>query len=183
MKKFVIGGLVLCLATFVVVKYWWLFYGIIVPPYKGPQFEMWQTENQSFQVRVDAFHEANGGFVPGAYFTFLSAPNGSNKWEKIMTFRHDDPIEIRKNQVRLVDDKVGFVFMGWMFASTNDAGKTWHTWDACKKAVTLKICNYEGIKAVELTPDGSGTMTVDPIPDQSPLPVLHTEDFGRTWHE
>lgn len=183
MKKWVIGGLVLCLATYVIVKYWWLFYLIIVGPYKGPQFETWQTENKSIQVRVDAFHEANGGFVSGAYYTFLSAPAGSNEWKEIMTFRHDDPIEIRKNQVHFVGGDVGFVFMGWMFASTNDAGKSWQVWNACDKAAAFKICNYEGIKAVDLSPSGSGTMTVYPIPDRSPLPVLRTEDFGSTWHE
>jgi hypothetical protein len=183
MKKWVIGGLVLCLATFVVVKYWWLFYLFIVPPYRGPQFETWNTENHNFQVRVEAFHEANGGFVPGAYYTFLSARISSDQWEEIMTFRHDDPIPIRTNQVHFVNDDVAFVFMGWKFAATTDTGRHWTVWDGCEKAKPLKICNYEGIKAVELSADGTGAMTVNPIPDQSPLPVLRTEDFGRSWRQ
>jgi len=182
MKKWLIGGLVLCIATFLVVKYWWLIYLIVVPPYKGDQFETWQTANSSFKVRVDAFHEANGGFVPGAYYTFSSAPVGSDDWKEVMTFRHDDPIEIQKNKVHLVDDNVGFVFIGWKYASTNDAGKTWSVWDACESAKDLKVCNYEGIRNVELSSDGTGVMIVVPIPEMKPNPKLYTEDFGRTWH-
>ncbi len=183
MKKWVIGGVVLCVATLFVAKYWLILAIIIIGPYKGPQFETWQSQNASFQIRVDAFHEANGGFVPGAYYTFFSAPVGSNDWKEVMTFRHDDPIDIRKSQVQFVSDGVGFVYMGWMFASTNDGGQSWTVWDACKKAPDLKSCNYEGIKAVELNSDGKGRMTVDPIPGVSPLPVLRTDDFGRSWNK
>ena len=73
--------------------------------------------------------------------------------------------------------------LGWIFAATHDAGKNWTVWNGCDKAAELKMCNYEGIKTVDLSATGTGSMTVNPIPDQTPFRVLHTDDFGGTWHE
>ena len=179
MRKWIIGGLIICLATLILVKYW-VVIDLFILPSKGQQFETWQTQNELFQLRVDAFHEKHS-IEAGTYFTFSSAPVGSDDWKQIMTFRYDGPIEIPKNQVHFVSADVGFVFMGWMFASTNDAGKNWQTWNACNKA-TLDICNYGGIQKVDLSPTGSGTMTINPW-TEPPLPLLQTEDFGRTWNE
>ena len=181
MKKWIIGGVALGLLVFAIVKYWWLFYLILVPPYKGDQFQTWETRGQKFKLRVNAYHEANGGFVPGAYYTFSSAQIGSEEWTEVMTFRHDDPIDIQTEKVRIVSDDVAFLFMGWQMASTSDGGETWMTWSSCGKA-ELKACNYEGIKSVEMSTDGHGRMTLSPIPDASPEPTLTTQDFGKTWN-
>ncbi|MEQ1923119.1 MAG: hypothetical protein ABL952_11495 [Pyrinomonadaceae bacterium] len=185
MNKWIWGGFGLTGVIFLILllaNYWPLLYIVLVPPHKAEKFESWRTENAQVQIRVEAFHECCG-FVPGGYYTFSSAPIGSDKWQEIMTFRHDDPMPIRTNQVQFVNDEVAYVFMGWQFAATNDAGKSWAVWNGCVKAPELKICNYEGIRAVELSADGTGAMTIDPNPEQSPLPILRTEDFGRTWHE
>lgn len=169
-------------AIVVVLNYWPLIY-LLVPPHKAGKFESWQTSNSQFRIRVEAFHECCG-FVPGGYYTFYSSPIGSDNWQEITTFRHDDPIPIRRDQVRFVNEDVAFVFMGSMFASTNDTGKSWIIWDGCKQVTAIQMCNYEGIKAVDLLSNGTGTMTVNPNgPERLPLPILRTEDFGLTWHE
>src|SRR5205809_6977236 len=98
---------------------------LFLPPRIGPIAETWETTNGSFRIRVDRHNEENGGFVPGAYYVFRSAPVGSEAWRDIMTFRHDDPNPIPRDQVRFLNDRVGFVFMGWMYAVTSDSGATW----------------------------------------------------------
>jgi hypothetical protein len=97
-----------------------------------------------------------------------------------MTFRHDDPIPIRRNQVRFVNDRVAFAYMGWMCAATADGGATWSVWDA--RTDSKWCCSYELITDVRLESDGTGTMTLNPV--QNPTgekPELHTKDFGRHW--
>lgn len=184
MKKWILlTVLVLVPIAYLSANFWRTTPLSLFPPYRGEKFETWQTENKTFQVRVDAYHEANGGFIPGAYYTFLSAPSGSNDFVELMTFRHDDPIEIRKQQVQFASENVGFVFMGWMFASTSDAGKTWTMWDGCKQAPELEMCNYEGIKAVEISAEGTGTMTINSKLGDGPFLTLRTQDYGRSWHK
>ena len=151
-------------------------------PHMGDKVESFETSNQMFKVRVD-MHSEVGGFMPvvgGAYYVFRSAPDGSDAWHDIMTFRHDDPIPIRRDQIRFVTDRVGFAFMGWMFASTSDGGATWSVWDA--RADSKWCCNYELIQDVRLEPDGTGTMTLKPVENPTgEKPERHTKDFGRHW--
>jgi hypothetical protein len=48
-----------------------------------------------------------------------------------MIVRQDDDPKIPVDQVRYVGD-IGYVFMGFMYAVTTDAGKTWSVWSAEK---------------------------------------------------
>jgi hypothetical protein len=147
----------------------------------GPVFETWETSNQTFRVRVDA-HSEEHVFLPGAYYVFRSAPAGSDHWRDVMTFRHDDPNPIPRDQVRFVNDRVGFVFMGWMYAVTSDGGATWSVWNAGNDLPNWQCCNYRLITDVKLNVDGTGTMTLHPIQDRrGEVPQLRTKDFGRHW--
>lgn len=69
-------------------------------------------------------YEEKGANVNGAYYLFEATPAGSDQWREIMTFRHDDDPKISADQVRYVNDNIGYVFMGWMYAVTTDAGRT-----------------------------------------------------------
>ena len=106
---------------------------LISGPRMGNVTESWETSNQTFKLRVDR-HAEEGGFGPvaGAYYVFRSASSGPNAWHDIMTFRHDDPVPIPRNQVRFMNDRVGYVFMGWMYAVSTDGGATWFVWNAKK---------------------------------------------------
>jgi hypothetical protein len=151
-------------------------------PSIGEIAESWETTNQTFKVRVDRHAEKNGGFVPGAYYVFRSAPSASNDWREIMTFRHDDPNPIPRDQVRFVNDRVGYVFMGWMYAVTLDGGGTWSVWNADTELPKWECCPYGLIGDVNIEPDGTGTMILHPIPKrQGEVPRLHTKDFGQHW--
>ncbi|MBK8316561.1 MAG: hypothetical protein IPL01_22115 [Acidobacteria bacterium] len=82
----------------------------------GAIAETWQTAKDTLQIRVDRHYEENGGFVAGAYYVFRSAPVGSNNWRDIMTFRHDDPIPIPRDNIRFVNGASRLFSQGWMYA-------------------------------------------------------------------
>jgi hypothetical protein len=142
--------------------------------------EMWEASNNTFKVRVTAYAEENGGFVAGAYYVFESAPVGSDNWHKIMTVRHDDPVPIPREQVRFVNDQIGYVYMMYQYAITTDGGATWVTWN-----ITENLPNWQrnraAIKEVQIAPDGKGTMTLTPFTNQTEVTELHTRDYGRHW--
>jgi hypothetical protein len=156
---------------------------MFLPPRIGAIAETWETSNGAIRVRVDRRYEENGGFVPGAYYVFRSAPAGSDNWSDIMTFRHDDPVPIPRDQVRFVNARVGFVFMGWMYAVTTDGGASWSVWDSFRDLPKWQCCTYRLVKDVHLEPNGTGTMTISVIPDccEAVPQSLHTKDYGRHW--
>jgi hypothetical protein len=156
--------------------------GALSRPLEGGVTETWQTEYDGLKVRVERRAERDF-FIPGAYYVFMSAQAGSKKWREIFTFRHDDPVPIPKEQVRLVGKGVGYVYMGWMYAVTTDAGKSWSVWDAAENLPEWSCCNYGLIASVGIEPDGKGTMILNPIQGRSgEVGQLHTTDFGRSWH-
>ncbi|HBB96488.1 MAG TPA: hypothetical protein DC054_13960 [Blastocatellia bacterium] len=148
----------------------------------GDTVESFETSNQTFKLRVDRHAEVGGfGAIAGAYYVFRSAPVGSDVWRDIMTFRHDDPNPIPRDQARFLNDHVAFVFMGWMYAVTTDSGASWSVWDSSRDLPKWRCCNYRLIQSVHLEADGTGTMTLNVIPDRGEVPQLRTKDFGRTW--
>jgi photosystem II stability/assembly factor-like uncharacterized protein len=171
-----------CLATILLIE---TFSGISCGrPSPGKEIESWETGNNAFNVRITAFSEESGGFVAGAYYVFRSSQAGANQWHEIMTFRHDDPVPIPREQVRFMQEKTAFVFMGWMYAVTMDGGHAWSVWDASKDLPDWTCCNYSLIRDVKIDGDGSGTMTLDPIPGRrGEEPLLRTKDFGQHWNK
>ena len=144
--------------------------------------ELWETHNASFKVRVTAYAEENGGFVAGATYVFQSAAVGTSDWRDVMKFPHDDPVPIPRDQVRSVNDQVGYVFMGWMYAVTIDRGATWSVWNAEKDLPGWRCCNYRLIQEISIEPDGNGSMKLRPIPGRpGELPELRTRDYGKQW--
>ncbi|MEK6280522.1 MAG: hypothetical protein AABN95_09245 [Acidobacteriota bacterium] len=156
------------------------FFPFVFPKQSEKILETWELRRGERAFIVTAYGEEHS-FVPGAYYSF-EAVNGSNNRVQIMTFRHDDPVPINKNGVVFLDDKIGYVFMGWMYAVTTDGGSTWHVWSADKNLPGWECCNYELIQAVRIAPDGKGTMKLNPIPQRSgEVPELYTNDYGRHW--
>jgi len=152
-------------------------------PRMGDTVESFETSNKIFRLRVDR-HAEVGGFMAvlnGAYYVFRSAPVGSDNWHDIMTFRHDDPNPIPRHQVRFMSERVGFVFMGWMYAVSTDGGATWSVWSADRDLPKWECCNYRLVQDVHLESDGMGTITLNVIPDRGDVPTLHTDDYGRHW--
>jgi hypothetical protein len=150
-------------------------------PGRGAVLEKWQTENKAFQIRVTSYEET-GANVNGAYYVFESAAVGSNDWREIVTFRHDDQPKIPADQVRFVNDQIGYLFMGWIFAVSTDGGVTWSVWDANKDLPHWQCCNYKLIRDVTIANNGTGVLKLNPIQDRrGEVPELRTNDYGQHW--
>jgi hypothetical protein len=150
---------------------------------RGKVIESWRTGNDAFTIRVTAYSERLSlPGLGGAYYVFDSAQVGSDRWREVLTFIHDDPVTIPRDQIRLVNAQVGYVFMGWMYAVTTDGGTTWSVWNAEKDLPDWQCCNYNLIKDVRVAADGTGRMTLNPISERrGEVPELHTRDYGRHW--
>lgn len=149
-------------------------------PRSGRVLERWETTNKTFKVRVTAYGEQDWIPAPaGAYYVFESATADSDQWKEIMIFKHDDPVKIPREQVRFVNDQIGYVFMVWMYAVTTDGGRTWFTWDAIKDLPQWG--DHPPIKELHIAADGSGAMRFAPFNDKHPVPELHTQDYGQHW--
>jgi photosystem II stability/assembly factor-like uncharacterized protein len=149
-------------------------------PQRGEVVETWETMNKTFKVRVTAYSE-KGAYpsVGGGYYLFQSALVGSDKWSEIMTFRHDDPIAIPREQVRFLNDQVGYVFMVYKYAVTTDGGTTWSVWNVVEDLPDWPRTRA-AIKEIQLTADGAGKMTLTSFTN-SKSPELQTKDYGRHW--
>lgn len=148
---------------------------------RGSIIETWQTENKTFKVRVTSFEE-EGSVVNGAYYMFESTSGDSNDWREIVIFRHDDQPKIPANQVRFVNDQVGYLFMGWIYAVTTDGGASWSVWDAKNDLSNWQCCDYGLIRDVSIGEDGVGKMRLKPISNRhGDAPELRTRDYGRHW--
>jgi len=165
-----------------------LFVGVLIPSLScsskhGKLYEKWEVSNQRFRVRVQAFEE-NSQWLTGGYILFESSPVAKEDWHKIMEFRHDDPVPIPRQNIRFIGDDVGYVFLGWKYAVTTDAGRTWTEW-SCEKDLPqwLWLCSDYGlIKSVELSSGGLGKMILRPANTAQVVPTFVTEDFGKHWH-
>lgn len=175
----------LAIATlvFLVVGGALLFVAISVIPFFFPgkantSFERWSVAMGDEQIRVTAFPEINS-FVPGAYYVFEQVGPGDKSLE-IMTFRHDEQVSINRQGVRVMNKDVAYLFMGWMFASTHDGGRTWSRWDATKDLPNWICCNYDLIQDVEMNLEGVARMHLNLLNNQALY--LYSSDYGRTWH-
>lgn len=141
--------------------------------------ERWEIPTNAFRLRVTKYAEKSFRLVGGAYYVFEAATAGSDQWTKIMTIRHDDPDPIPREQVRIVSDQVGYVFMLNKYAATMDGGATWFIWDSVKDFPDWQS-NPTIIKEVRLSPDGTGIMKLTLVANQQ-IRELHTKDYGQHW--
>ena len=151
---------------------------------KGEVFETYHFQTEQADLRVTARHEFSYIFmlIPGAYYDFEGKRKTDKEWTQIYTFRHDDPIEIPKTQIRKEGEDIIYAFMGWVLISTDDGGKSWDIWDAWDDLEGWEGVNYSLIKDVIIKADGSARMILDPIGNRTQgTKELESEDFGKTW--
>src|SRR5215475_10778411 len=159
MKKVAVA--IIALVALTIISCWY------TRPYLGEIRETYETSNHAFRVRVNRHAEENGGFVAGAYYVFQSAPMGSDQWRDVMIFRHDDPDPIPRDQIRFLNENIGYAFMGWMYAVTTDQGASWSVWDALRDLPKWQCCNYRLVGDVKLEMNGTGVMKLNTIPGRN----------------
>ena len=153
-------------------------------PSIGNIVETWQAENQNLKLKI-VMRQENCFAVCGAYYTFLSAPIGSESWREIFAAHHDDPNPIPRENIRFINSQIAFVFFGPKYAVTTDSGKSWAEWDAWEANKSIQFAKYglyPSIVEVSVTSDGRGIMRLYPMSDGAAgRPELSTTDYGRNW--
>src|SRR6266550_5739499 len=146
-------------------------------PQLGNVIETWETGNAKFKIRVTQYGEKHPILLPRYFFVFESAPTKSNDWQGVMTDQTDNSIPIPKDKVRFVNDKMAYVFLKSVFATTVDGGHTWMVWDAKKNVPDWQCCNQAFIRDVSISADGKGTITLAPRFNDIRTKELQTKDY------
>lgn len=146
--------------------------------------ESWESSNANFKVSVIACELYPNVEPVGTYYTFSSATrlNGFGNPRIVLTIRQGKVRPIPREQVKLISDQIGYVWMGWIYAVTTDGGATWQKWDAELELPDWQCCDPNLIQDVNIAFDGTGMMTLRPDPAQpEKVLVLHTKDYGQHW--
>ncbi|HEU0251597.1 MAG TPA: hypothetical protein VFR12_01110 [Pyrinomonadaceae bacterium] len=114
-------------AMFAVSYVSWLI--VRFPGDRGPVYDTWGSANETFQVRMTAYREV-GIMMPGAFYTFESAPLGSDEWREVKSFRGDDAIPLRtlSERFRFVNANTAYFYTSGEFFLTRDGGRNWSAW-------------------------------------------------------
>lgn len=120
----------------------------------------------------------------GRYHTF-NITRQINGRERTRIIFHILPGEEESNntgRVKLLNDKVAYVCLGWRYSVTLDGGQTWHLWDVERDLLSWNCCDAGLIKDVQISTRGEGVMTLRPIPNgKNDSLLLRTQDFGEHW--
>lgn len=153
---------------------------------KGEVFQTFDKDiNDNTLIRVSAYHEKDGfGPVKGAFYVFESVNKKQNSKNEILTFQHDDPIEIPKQNIIIRDENVAYFWFISYFAITNDGGENWSVWKTDINEEIKKVVNFRWIKDVEIENNGTGKMYFkERNGETDKIPFLTTKDFGKTWQK
>lgn len=139
------------------------------------------------QITVTAYNLYNT--VPaGRYYTFgfktkyQSFRGPAEKTRVIFNFRQEKAVPPPIDQVKIINESVAYVNMGWMYSVSLDSGQTWHWWDAERELPEWKCCDPGLIKDVSVSENGNGVMTLRLDPNKPENRVyLRTTDFGQHW--
>lgn len=160
------------------------------PARSGEQLATYEETNGAFAIRTLVFREKtlwSGGTLLGAHYIFETKARDEENWREFMRFRDDNPEPIDEDRskfvndrVTFVNDQVAFVYMGWMYAVTTDAGRSWNLWDGIDHPFQKGRMGYNGIQEIKLLENGEGTMRVRLIGNDE-LIEPNTRDYGVSW--
>ncbi|CAN5673502.1 hypothetical protein BH18ACI1_BH18ACI1_14010 [soil metagenome] len=143
----------------------------------------WQGENP-FSIKVERIPESCSfaAAIAGANYIFSARHGNSESWQQIMTVHCDDPIDIPRNTIKIVSEKVAYTFMNGGYAVTSDSGKTWTVWDV-DKMPNWNFVDYGYIKEVTVLENGIGSLKLNPSDKHKEVSEFYTSDFGKTWKQ
>ena len=153
------------------------------PGDRGSVYDSWGAANGTFQVRITAYNEV-GIFMPGAFFSFETAPVDSDDWREFKDFRTDDPVPVRmfSERFRFVNASTAYVSTGDEFLLTQDSGRTWSAWRPTFLASNGERIGWN-IREVRVESDGTGKAGLSRFDDQGK--EMHfdsfTGDYGQIW--
>src|SRR5688572_6011242 len=80
----------------------------VVNTQSGAVLEQWETTNGAFKIRIRRRPELLN-FLPRYYYDFESQVGGEKRWRSITTLLLDDPVPVLRNQVRFLNDDIGYL--------------------------------------------------------------------------
>lgn len=107
---------------------------------KKKLLDEYQHSFGAMTIRVIAY-ELDGVSPKGIYYTFEAQKKGTNIWKSFLTFRQDEYISPAQSQIHIINDKLAYVFMGWLYAVTINGGESWIYWNAENELQTWECCN------------------------------------------
>lgn len=144
----------------------------------GNVVEEWETSNGVIKIRVQKRTDIKLRYQ----YIFQATPTNLNDWHKIFVHVQDDPDPIPRNQVRFVGDKIGYLFMGNILATTTNGGKDWAIFSVEKDTeFGRKNPNLSWIQDVEIATDGSGSLSLRRYEGRAEPPAYYTSDYGQRW--
>jgi hypothetical protein len=156
-------------------------------PKPGTLRDRWELSNGALRIRGEVYDEGNlshrlAVFDERRCHLLLRAAVGNEPWRDVVRAYFAPCDKDVRSHVRFVNQSVAYVFLQWWYMVTADGGRTWATWDVAAKLPTLAYASPSLIDDVVLAPDGTGTMTLNPVGTVSHERVrLRTTDFGRAW--
>ena len=155
------------------------------PGDRGPAYETWESSNEVFKLRLTAYHEV-GIYMPGAFYSFESAPIGSDEWTEVKEHRGDDaiPLTAFKERTRFVDSQTAYFYTWDEFFVTRDGGCNWSRWVALVPESDGRLVGWS-ISTARVESNGTGRAKLWRYDDQQKREVereLFTPDFGQDWY-
>lgn len=155
------------------------------PGTRGPAYETWESSSEVFKVRLTAYREV-GIFMPGAFYSFESAPVGSDEWTEVKELRGDDAIPLThfKERTRFVDSQTVYFYTSDEFMVTRDGGCSWSRWAPFVPESDGRLVGWSITKA-RVESNGTGRAKLWRYDDQQKREVereVFTPDFGQYWY-
>ena len=155
-------------------------YTILLTACLGPVEEYHDEHFGLLELRIEKRYEL--GFMGHTVFILKARNSGDKKWDEVTTFLADDPIDIPRDNLKLINPKTVMFFFNEKFVVSTDLGGTWSLWDTTKDI--KPGCPYASwIKTVTVDENGSGVMTVECPSNTDPnTRLFNTVDSGKTWN-
>lgn len=120
----------------------------------------------------------------GRYHTF-TVPRKIGDYETtsiVFNILLKEAVPLTTNRVKIFNDQIAYVYLGWIYSVTLDGGRSWHLWDAERNLPEWNCCDADLIKDISISEQGDGVMII--LPDSrkpESLLYLRTRDFGQHW--
>ena len=155
------------------------------PGNRGPVYETWESSSEVFKVRLTAYREV-GIYMPGAFYSFESAPAGSDEWTEVKELRGDDAIPLNqfKERTSFVDSHTAYFYTWDEFFVTRDGGCNWSRWVALVPESDGTLVGWS-IRKARVESNGTGRAKLWRYDDQQKGEVereVFTPDFGQNWY-
>ncbi|HQU94241.1 MAG TPA: hypothetical protein PLK77_18230 [Pyrinomonadaceae bacterium] len=157
---------------------------LVLVPRKGDIYERFEVRQNEWKIRFTARYEEYF-FLPGAYWSFESTAPETDDWREFLEFRVDDPIDLPRERIVLVDERIVYINLWHEAPITTDAGKTWRIWRPIYPLSDGELLNWH-IGNLEIQKDGKGAAALDAYDsnlDRRITKTVVTQDYGQNWTE